>query len=135
MVVVAIMAVILISVLGYIMLKYFPKIKKTILQHPEERTLQKIPEITREEIYRPMSGEIVNPIPINNNGGDMIRTDECIQMVQEVSKTLITEHSKWLAVNLSQPKTTSSINDIKRQAGMRSHTNTVINDLNKMVGK
>ncbi len=132
LVVVAIIAVLIISVLGYIMLKYFPKIKKHLMQ----RTSQEIVTV-REEVYRPVDGEVVNQMP---SSGSMIHTDECIKMVQEVSKTLIEEHSKWLAVNLEQPRNNSqsgnhSINDIKKQAKMRSHTNTVINDLNKMVGK
>ncbi|MCK5876494.1 MAG: cache domain-containing protein, partial [Candidatus Marithrix sp.] len=133
LVVVAIVAIILFSVLGYIMLKYFPKIKKSILQHPAENSLPETPEI--RTVYRPVEGEIVNSTPTPYNDGNMIRTDECIKMVQEVSKTLITEHTKWLATNLEQPKNGSSIRDIKRQASSRSHTNTIINDLNKMVGK
>lgn len=126
LVVVAIIAVIIISVLGYIMLKYFPKIKKSLGQ----QTSQELVTI-REEVYRPIAGEIVSPTP---SAGSMIHTNECIKMVQEVSKTLIEEHSKWLAANLAQPGN-SSINDIKRQAKMRSHSNAVINDLNKMVDK
>ncbi|MFK5971048.1 MAG: cache domain-containing protein [Candidatus Marithrix sp.] len=138
LVMVVIIAVILISVLGYIMMKYFPKLKQSILQHPIEPISQEM-TLIREEIYHPVGGEVITPSP--DNSGRMIHTDECIKMVQEVSKTLITEHSKWLAVNISQPENyptrpeNSSIEDIKRQARMRSHTNTVINDLNKMVDK
>ncbi|MDM8568899.1 cache domain-containing protein [Thiotrichales bacterium HSG1] len=131
LVVIAIMAVILISVLGYIMLKYFPRIKKSILKYPKEHEEHASQQIsTTKEVYRPKDGEIISPI---HSDGNMIRTDECIKMVQEVSKTLISEHSKWLADNLANSG--STINDIKRQANKRSHTNIVMNDLDKMVGK
>jgi flagellar hook-basal body complex protein FliE len=79
----------------------------------------------------------------------MLSTDDCVKMVQEISKTLIAEHTKLLAMALqktpqSEPlEVSKTLEEMKKrvegnqQQSGETAENTkfkVVNDLHKMVG-
>jgi len=94
---------------------------------------------------------VAEQIPVLSPEPGTLRTDECVKMVQEISKTLIAEHAKLLAVALQKVPgenalaevnklTNQSIEEVTNRAKQEpdeTSENTkfkVVNDLNKMVG-
>ncbi len=72
----------------------------------------------------------------------MLLTEDCIKMVQEISKTLIAEHAKLLTTSLAPQakqiltqKSQETIERVRNKVPSPTHSNTVMGNLDDMFGE
>jgi methyl-accepting chemotaxis protein len=138
----SILVILLFWIVIYKRSRYFSKVKPQAVAEPvekEEAPVEKPAKVMSEEI------PVLTPTPEHK----MLSTDDCVKMVQEISKTLIAEHTKLLAMALqktpqSEPlEVSKTLEEMKKrvegnqQQSGETAENTkfkVVNDLHKMVG-
>jgi methyl-accepting chemotaxis protein len=144
-VIIAMIAVFLIGIIGYLLGKFFPKGKNTVKPHSMAGS---------SSVVKPASvstSHFVNQeIPVFSQGGteqSTLETNECIRMVQEITKTLIAEQSKLLdrALQGVSPRNNQSVigntpemtNQVKQVTDevkqLANQTYQTIDDMKKMV--
>jgi signal transduction histidine kinase len=164
---VSIVIILLVSLLSYMLREYFPKLKSFNKQPPIETCSQGRKAVSQPTLVSSQSAK-TTPI-LTQDSETMLRTDDCIKMVQEISKTLITEQTKLLAKAINgqgsgeqhsehqmthevknlanqtyqtieemkkivEGKPVASIKLQNRNEALNTDSNTVVSNLNNMVG-
>jgi len=149
---IAVLIVLLIAIVSYIINRYFLK-KKPQAVTIEKPATKPEPKPVLEVPIKQTATDIPAQLPIISEPG-MLPTADCIKMVQEITKTLMTENSKLLAAAMKQApkntdkthqfevanqilsdKTHQSIEEVKQrvQAENLSTNGKVMGNLNQMV--
>jgi len=135
----SIFVVLLISILSYIMSQYFP------LEKPQRPSVTKKPQPTPVPQRAPisMADQIAmkQELPGTYSTAAMLPANECMKMIQEISKTLIAEQSKLLVAtigHLPQPMMSQSdehefkVNELKQATEqLASQNSQTLADLKK----
>jgi signal transduction histidine kinase len=118
---VSIFVILLISILSYVMSQYFPWVKSVVKSTAERVKSQTTPSTQPTITEEPTFGHQPAPEMSGSVPAGLLPADDCMKMIQEISKTLITEQNKVIATALqgSQPHQTMEekskiTNDIKK---------------------
>ncbi|HID99461.1 MAG TPA: hypothetical protein EYP59_04135 [Thiotrichaceae bacterium] len=136
---VSIVIILLVSLLSYMLKQYFPKLKSFNKAQPA-RTASQGMSISKAQptLVTSPRGKTITPI-VTQEPERMLHTDECIKMVQEISKTLIAEQSKLLAVAMNRqvPEEDMATPEQERQVtkvkNLANQTYQTIEEMKKMV--
>jgi len=136
----SIFIVLLISVLSYILSQYFPPEKPPRVSRLQRAPVQPAPTAAPGE-YTPVDQKI--PVAISTPSQAMLPTNECIKMIEKVSKTLIEQQTKLLAAVMMQkvPKTGEKEDEEEEQElelateikNLASKNSQTIEELKKLV--
>ena len=157
-VILSIVIVLLIGILSYIMSPYFPKEKRQLASGAPSPYLgitpQPAPVSMSNSTPSPYLGVTPQPAPISmpsstnvaqeigNHSSPMLRTEDCVKMIQEISKTLIAEQAKILAAAMHQnpthqnhhPEKASKEQQITDEINkLANNTSKTVDEVKKMV--
>lgn len=134
LVTVSLFVIILISILSYVLSQYFPWVQsvvKSTAERVKPHTTKSTESTTDEQIFghQPMSGPPASSLPAN----------DCMKMIQEISKTLIAEQNKVIATALQGYQSSQTMeeksriaNDIKK---VISQTTPSVEEMKKVIEK
>ena len=130
---VSIVIILLVSLLSYMLKQYFPKLKSFNKAEPARTGSQRM-SVTQPTLVSSPRGKTTTPI-VSEEPDRMLRTDDCIKMVQEISKSLIAEQSKLLAKALNRESIEEDMpeHQVIKVKNLANQTYQTIEEMKKMV--
>jgi len=130
---VSIVIILLVSLLSYMLKQYFPKLKSFNKAQPARTASQRM-SVAPPTLVSSASGKTTTPI-VSEEPDRMLRTDDCIKMVQEISKSLIAEQAKLLAKAMNRQSLEEDMpeHQVIKVKNLANQTYQTIEEMKKMV--